>query len=109
MIMEIDPESFLSDEHKAESSDETKLFAKKGEYDDQLKDYRKGSEFPQAFNTRLRITKSELEGHVNQLVSDKKAAEDAAEVADIDTQDEVEDIVDDSCAFAESREAQVCL
>ena len=97
MIMEIDPESLLSDEHKAESSDETKLFAnaEKGEYDDQLKDYRKGSEFPQAFDTRFRITKSELEGHVNQLVLDKEAAEDDAEEADVDT-------VDYSCAFAES-------
>ena len=83
MIMEIDPGSLLSDEHKAESSDETKLFAnaEKGEYDDQLKDYRKGSEFPQAFESRFRITKSELEGHVNQLVLDKEAAEEAAEEA----------------------------
>ena len=101
MIMEIDPDSLLSDEHKAESSDETKLFAnaEKGEYDDQLKDYRKGSEFPQAFDTRFRITKSELEGHVNQLVLDKEAAEeaaeDAAEEADIDTlgDEELEDIM----------------
>ena len=96
MIMEIDPDSLLSDEQKAESSDETKLFAnaQKGEYDGQLKDYRNGSEFPQTFNTRFRITNSELEGHVNQIVSDKEAAkeaaEDAAEEADIDTQDDEE-------------------
>ena len=106
MIMEIDPGSLLSDEHKAESSDETKLFAnaEKGEYDDQLKDYRKGSEFPQAFESRLRITKSELEGHVNQLVSDKEAAEEAADEEAAEEADEDADVdtVDDSCAFAES-------
>ena len=109
MIMKIDPESLLSDEHKAESSDETKLFAnaEKGEYDDQLKDYRKGSEFPQAFETRFRITKSELEGHVNQLVLDKEAAEEAAEeAADEEAVEEADEDADvetvDSCAFLES-------
>ena len=109
MIMEIDPESLLSDEHKAESSDETKLFtnAEKGEYDDQLKDYRNGSEFPQAFESRFRITKSELEGHVNQLVLDKEAAEEAAEeAADEEAVEEADEDADvetvDSCAFLES-------
>ena len=105
MIMEIDPESLLSDEHKAESSDETKLFdnAEKGEYDDQLKDYRNGSEFPQAFESRLRITKSELEGHVNQLVSDTEAAEEAADEEAVEEADEDADVETvDSCAFLES-------
>ena len=109
MIMKIDPESLLSDEHKAESSDETKLFtnAEKGEYDDQLKDYRNGSEFPQTFETRFRITKSELEGHVNQLVLDKEAAEEAAEeAADEEAVEEADEDADvetvDSCAFLES-------
>ena len=117
MIMEIDSESLLSDEHKAESSDETKLFtnAEKGEYDDQLKDYRNGSEFPQAFETRFRITKSELERRVNQLVLDKEAAEEAAkeaaeeaaeEAADEEAVEEADEDADvetvDSCAFLES-------
>ena len=109
MIMEIDSESLLSDEHKAESSDETKLFAnaEKGEYDDQLKDYRNGSEFPQAFETMFRITKSELERHVNQLVLDKEAAEEAAEeAADEEAVEEADEDADvetvDSCAFLES-------
>jgi hypothetical protein len=75
MLLEIDPDSLLSDEHKAESSDETKLFAnaEKGEYDHQLEDYRSGSEFPLVFESRLRITKSELEVQVKQIVSNKEA------------------------------------
>jgi hypothetical protein len=62
-LLKIDPDSLLSDELKAESAFETKLFAnaEKGEYDHQLKGYRSESEFPQIFEGRFRMTKSELE------------------------------------------------
>jgi hypothetical protein len=83
MLQEIDPDSLLFEELKAESSFETKLFANaaKGEYDHKLTDYKSGSEFPQVFDSRYRITKTELEELVAQLVMDKEAAEEG----DVDT------------------------
>ena len=55
MLLEIDPDSLLSGELKAESAFETKRFenAEKGEYNHQLKDYRSGSELPHVFKGRF--------------------------------------------------------
>ena len=83
MWLENDPDSLLSDELKAETAYETKLFAnaEKAEYDHKLTDYKSGSGFPQVFDRRFRTTKTEVKELVAQLVLDKEAAEEG----DLDT------------------------